>query len=198
MALRANRARPGRLAPRETLKNSGALPKRLASAGRRSLGSAMPFELLHARLPDLAEAETRSVTVLKGAPDSGYPSPGEYSFLELFCTETGCDCRRVFFSVYSSPTQEPDAVIAYGWESKQFYRKWFKQGTEEDIAMLQGPVLNCGSRQGRQAEAILRLFVDCLLPDAGFIARVQRHYRLFRATVDKPRGLLTRRRKPGG
>ena len=61
----------------------------------------------------------------------------EYAFLEMYCNEPGCDCRRVFFSVVSSRTQAPEAVIAYGWESAKFYRKWFRQGTDEDIAMLE-------------------------------------------------------------
>ena len=100
----------------------------------------------------------------------------------------------MFFSVVSSRTQAPEAVIAYGWESAKFYRKWFRQGTDEDIAMLQGPELNVGSPQGRHADAIFQLFIDSLLPQAAYIERVKRHYRAFRATVDRPRNPLLRHR----
>lgn len=144
----------------------------------------MPFESLHSRLPALAEAETRSVIVLPQAA-SALPA-ADYSFVEMFCNEPRCDCRRVFFTVFSSLTQKPEAVIAYGWESASFYRKWFKfKVSKEDIAELMGPVLNMGSPQGQYAPAILNLFTEVLLCDPGYIERLKRHYRSFRATVDK-------------
>ena len=142
----------------------------------------MPFESLHSRLPSLAEAETRSVTVL----DKSHLPPADYGFVEMFCNEPGCDCRRVFFTVFSSLTQKPEAVIAYGWESASFYRKWFKYAvSKDDIAELMGPVLNMASPQGRHAPAILNLFTEVLLGDTDYIDRIKRHYKLFRATVGK-------------
>lgn len=140
----------------------------------------MSFEPLHSRLPALAEAETRSVIVF----DETDLPPAEYGFVEMFCNEPGCDCRRVFFSVFSSLSQKPVAVIAYGWESTSFYRKWFKYPIPNlDITELQGPVLNIGSPQGPQAPAILKLFTEVLLADTDYIKRVKSHYKLFRATV---------------
>lgn len=158
----------------------------------------MPFELFYSRFPELAEKETRSVLVLDNSLIQSLPA-ADYGFMEAFCDEPGCDCRRVFFSVVSSKTSKIEAVIAYGWETKAFYRKWFKYGTEEDIASLQGPELNLGSPQGKQAEGILQLFTDLLLKDKSYIERVKHHYRMFRNTVDKPRNsLLLRRRRTGG
>ena len=142
----------------------------------------MPFESLHSRLPTLAEAETRSVTVL----DNSHLPTADYGFVEMFCNEAGCDCRRAFFTVFSSLTQKPEAVIAYGWEKASFYRKWYKYGaTKEDIAELMGPVLNMGSPQSRHAPAILNLFTEVLLRDTDYIDRIKRHYKLFRATIGK-------------
>ncbi len=158
----------------------------------------MPFELLHERLPDLAERETRTATVLLDNLDGQLP-PAEYAFHEMFCNEPRCDCRRVFFSVTSSLTEETEAVIAYGWESRAFYRVWLKYpSTKEEVDELQGPILNPMSPQSIHAPAILELFTDLLLPDVDYMARVIRHYRLFRATVDQPRNPLLRRRRPGG
>ena len=132
----------------------------------------MPFELLHQRLPDLAELETRTVVVLSDTPESKLPL-AEYAFHEMFCNEPRCDCRRVFFSVTSSRTKDTEAVIAYGWETRIFYRNWFKSSpaTMQDIANLQGPILNPGSPQSGHAEAILELFATHLLPDANYMAR---------------------------
>jgi len=158
----------------------------------------MPFEPFYERFPELAKAETRSIMVLEQGEGRDTLPPADYGFLEMFCNEPDCDCRRVFFNVFSSRTNKSEAMITYGWESARFYRKWFKYGTDEDIAMLQGPDLNVGSPQGRHAEAILQLFIDMLLPQTDYIERVKRHYQLFRATVDRAPNPLLRRRRTGG
>ena len=158
----------------------------------------MPFELLYERLPDLAEAETRTISLPHGLAELGLP-PSDYAFCEMFCNDPGCDCRRAFFAVRSSRSDELEAVIAYGWESADFYRKWFRSGwTPDDIKLLQGPCLNIGSPETRHSDALLKLFVEVLLPQKEYIERVKRHYRLFRATVDRPRSPLLRRRRGTG
>lgn len=158
----------------------------------------MPYELLHTRLPELAEAETRTITLLHDDEELGLPA-GEYAFCEMFCNEPGCDCRRVFFAVTSSRSTGFEAVIAYGWESRDFYRKWFKSGwTPDDINLLKGPCLNIGSPETRHSDALLKLFIKFLLPQQDYIDRVKRHYRQFRATVDRPLPPLLRRRRTGG
>lgn len=124
--------------------------------------------------------------------------PAEYGFMEMYCNEPGCDCRRVFFSVISPRASQVEAVITYGWESKSFYRKWLRQGTAEEIASLQGPELNPLSPQGPHADQLLDLFKDVLLKDQAYLERIKRHYRMFRATVEKPRNSLLRRRRTGG
>lgn len=94
--------------------------------------------------------------------------------------------QACFFTVFSSATKQPEAVIAYGWERASFYRKWFKHpASKEDIAELIGPMLNMTSPQGRHAPAILKLFTEVLLRDTDHIERIKRHYKLFRATVGR-------------
>jgi len=142
----------------------------------------MSFEPLYSRLPKLAKTETRSIAVL----DKSILPPADYGFVEMFCNEPGCDCRRVFFTVFSSATKQPEAIIAYGWETASFYRKWLKfPSTKEDIDELMGPVLNMGSPQGRHADAILKLFTEALLRDTSYIKRIKRHYQLFRAAAGR-------------
>jgi hypothetical protein len=72
----------------------------------------MPYAVFHSLFPELAERETRTVTVvhrlLFNLP------PAQYAFLEMFCDEPGCDCRRVLFSVLSSLHKDVQAVIAWG------------------------------------------------------------------------------------
>jgi hypothetical protein len=149
--------------------------------------------------PEMAERETRTVKLLQGSPSD--LAPGDYSLLEMFCDEPGCDCRRVMFCVVSSRTKDVAAVVAYGWESRDFYVKWMGDDDPNVIDDLQGPVLNLASPQSKQAPAILELIETVVLQDEAYIERVKRHYALFRETVDGKRpsakkAIKRRKRKP--
>src|ERR1022692_1671439 len=82
----------------------------------------MPMTPFMERFPDVGARETRSATVTQrqDLPD------GEYGFLELYCDEPGCDCRRVTICVLRPETgwSKIWATISYGWESVDFYREW--------------------------------------------------------------------------
>jgi hypothetical protein len=142
----------------------------------------MPYSLFHSRFPDVAERETRTVTVID--PSSFNLPPATYAFLEMFCDEPGCDCRRVFFTVVSSLKNDIKAVIAWGWEDRYFYSKWMGSDDPHIINDLKGPVLNLASPQSELAPALLKLFQRVLLQDSGYIERIKRHYVMFRETVD--------------
>lgn len=143
----------------------------------------MPYVLFHDHLPVIAERETRTVVIMPNS-NCGLP-PGEYAFLEMFCDEPGCDCRRVFFYVVSSISKKLEAVLTYGWESPAFYTKWLRHDDSNDIVQLKGPSLNVGSPQSHLAPLILDLFRIVLLPDTSYIERVKAHYLLFREEIDK-------------
>ncbi len=140
----------------------------------------------HDHFPELAERETRSVTV-PAHSDVGLP-PGEYGFLEMFCDEPGCDCRRVMFYVVSPGRKDELAVVAYGWESTDFYARWLKLDDPLMLAEMKGPVLNMGSPQSDLGPAILGLVRDVLLEDTAYVQRVKRHYKMFR----EPEGIKLR------
>ena len=79
----------------------------------------MPMTPFMKRFPELGARETRSVTV----PDKEDVPSGEYGFIELYCNEPNCDCRRVVVVVLRPETGwQFWAVINYGWESVKFYR----------------------------------------------------------------------------
>lgn len=159
----------------------------------------MPYQLFHDLFPDMAEKETRTITVFGDRSKTGLP-PGEYAFREMFCNEPGCDCRRVFFYVMASFRKRCEAVIAWGWESPEFYANWFPHADPEAIAGLMGPCLNIGSSQSELAVPILDLARSVLLKDEAYVERIKRHYQLFRAKIDgKPpiipfRGKRTRQK----
>lgn len=147
----------------------------------------MPYQLLYDLMPEIAEAETRTVSVFGEESGTGLP-PGQYSFCEMFCNERGCDCRRVFFYVVTSFRQGPQAVVAWGWETLDFYAKWLHDDDPDIIADLIGPSLNLGSPETDLSDGILNLTRDILLKDELYIERIKRHYRLFRAKIDgKPK-----------
>jgi hypothetical protein len=132
------------------------------------------------RFPKLAASETRSVTVTgrDDLPD------GEYGFIEFYCNEPQCDCRRVVVVVLRPETGWKFwAVINYGWESVQFYKKW-AGAPASDRSEWQGPELDPLSEQTPYAPALLNLF-KWVLQSPGYVERLKKHYQLFRAAVDE-------------
>lgn len=143
----------------------------------------MPYVFFHDYFPEIAREETRSVTILATPSSFGLPA-GDYGLVEMFCNEAGCDCRRVMFYVVSSTASGVQAVVAYGWESWQFYARWFGDKDPTIIGGLKGPVLNPGSPRSRLAPAILELIKEVVLPDEAYIERIKRHYAMVRQRVD--------------
>ena len=139
----------------------------------------MPMIPFMERFPDLAARETRSVTV---AGRTDIPD-GEYGFLELFCDETGCDCRRAMIVVLRSDTKLNKiwASINYGWESLEFYKRW--GGAWVDSSTAKGPFLDPLNPQTPYSPALLNLF-RFLLQSPEYARRIQTHYWIFRQTVD--------------
>jgi hypothetical protein len=139
----------------------------------------LSYEPFQERFPEIAEAETRTI-ISRNVPDL---PDDEYRLIEAYCNEPGCDCRRVFFNVYSWRRQETLAVIAYGWESREYYVKWFGSDDPRITEDLQGPALNAWSRQSELAPALLES-VKRILQDRQYVARIKRHYRMFKSVVD--------------
>jgi hypothetical protein len=142
----------------------------------------MPFALLYDLCPDVAEQESRSIIVTPNA-NLGLPA-GDYLFAEMFCNEPDCDCRRVFFSVFSPGGHRIEAVITWGWEDREFYKRWLGDDDPSMISEMQGPNLNMTSAQSENAPALLKLAQRVLLVDTAYVERIKRHYQLFRSKVD--------------
>jgi len=140
----------------------------------------MPMTPFMARFPELGARETRSATAIgrRELPD------GEYGFLELYCDEPGCDCRRVTILVLRPQTgwSKIWATISYGWEGPGFYREWSRAGS--DPIEMQGPCLDPINAQTQYAPALLDLF-RLLLESTEYVERLKRHYRMFRDTVER-------------
>jgi len=138
----------------------------------------IPF---HSLLPELAQREVRCVhleAVPGVTPTSGL-SAGEYAFLEFYCEDLKCDCRRVFFQVIARHRQaQVLASINYGWEKESFYRKrlpWDPDAPRQIVRASLDPI----NAQSKHAEELLELFQQRVL-DEPYRLRLKRHHQLFR------------------
>lgn len=149
----------------------------------------MPYVPLHVRHGAVARAETRTVQTMAG-PLAGLV----LHLIEAYCDERGCDCRRVFLQIYSTAVGEDDgrslemeATISFGWEPAAFYRKWAGFPlSEDDLLDLQGPALARLQQQSPRAEEVLAVVKSVLAADKDYVARLIRHYQLFRNGLDQP------------
>jgi hypothetical protein len=139
------------------------------------------------RFPVVGGRETRIAIV----PEGNELPAGEYNFVEFYCNEPGCDCRRVIITVMRPDTgwSKCWASINYGWESLEYYRKWM--GAEVKAEEIQGPCLDPLNAQSEHAPALLDLF-KTLIESPAYVERLARHYRMFRESVDREHGARTR------
>jgi hypothetical protein len=136
----------------------------------------------HSIFPELAQREVRCVHV--GAAPDGVSNPGdlpadEYVYLEFYCEDLNCDCRRVFLQVIAKG--QPGKVfasISYGWENERFYRRKMPWAPEQAIGTVRGE-LDPMNEQSEFAGDFLDLFKTVVL-DEPYRLRLRRHYRLFR------------------
>lgn len=132
--------------------------------------------------PAQAVAETRAVTVSQGAD----LPVGQYAFIERYCDDLDCDCRRVLIVVWTPATgNRAWATINYGWESVEFYQKWGIGDDAEEVG--QGPFLDPLGKQSPYAQVLLDCF-RTLIEDKAYVARLKRHYAESREAVRAQRG----------
>lgn len=108
------------------------------------------------------------MTVALGKKTGRIPK-GTYAFLEYYCVEPGCDCRRVTLLVMNE-TMKQKAAISFGFD---------QQGP------FAGPYLDTANRQSPYAEDLLQLFVDRLNAEPDWLERLYRHYRAVREKVEE-------------
>ncbi len=132
---------------------------------------------------EIAEAETRSITLFEGN-ESGLP-PGEYGFVEFYCDEKNCDCRRVHLMVVADWNREkPLAMLGFGWESPKFYDKWMHGADKKMAEQMAGVSLEPFFAQTKYAPGAKKLCENVLLADPNYVERLKQHYRMMRDRID--------------
>ena len=142
----------------------------------------------HSLLPEVAQREVRCVHL--GATTETTPEPAlpadEYLYMEFYCDDLDCDCRRVFLQVIAKG--QPGKVFAsigYGWEKESFYRKRMQGDPDEARGTVRGE-LDPLNEQSEFAEVFLDLFRRVVL-DEPYRLRLRRHYQLFREELARRR-----------
>ena len=121
----------------------------------------------------VAAEETRVIHVVER---SDIPL-GEYGFLEFFCPDPSCDCRRVTLRV-TTPDGRAWASISFGWEKARFYRRWAHDPDDADA--MAGASLDPLNHQSEFAEWFLSFFREMVQTDRKYVERLKRHYRMFK------------------
>jgi hypothetical protein len=117
---------------------------------------------------DVAKAETRSLH-LRGGRGDGVPDD-DYAFVESYCTDPGCDCRRVLLTVLAR-SRGPGAVISFGFDRGE---------------PLAGPFLDPLNPQSEYAKGLLALAKELVLSDPAYVARLERHYQMVKQKFARP------------
>jgi hypothetical protein len=124
----------------------------------------MPQHPYSAIFPDRDEP----ILVLTLQRKQGKIPKGEYAFLEMYCTDRGCDCRRVTIFVINRK-METKAVISMGFDPQE---------------PMAGPFLDDSHRQSPYAGELLQHFVSMVNEQPESLAMLQRHYRQVRKEVE--------------
>jgi hypothetical protein len=103
----------------------------------------------------------------------------EYVYLEHYCEDVSCDCRRVFLQVIAK--EQPGKIFAsinYGWEKPSFYEQRMPWDPGAAAQVTRGD-LDPLNEQSEFASEFLALFQGVVL-DEPYRLRRRRHYRLFK------------------
>lgn len=118
--------------------------------------------------PEVARRESRAVETVDRAG-----TRATFLFREFYCTEPGCDCRRVILYVHWVEGSRVAATIGYGFEPS-------RRRDEPQIS------LDPFNPQSARSEALLALFTDMIASDAGYRNGLRRRYALMKQAVDDP------------
>jgi hypothetical protein len=125
----------------------------------------------HTIFPDVASKECRTVT-----PFNDGNLPGRtFLFMEAYCPDRGCDCRRVMINVVDADRREQVATINHGFEPP-------KPPFEDEGQTFLDPL----NPQRDYSPRFLEIFRDMIERDQEYATRLQRHYQMFKRVVEDP------------
>jgi hypothetical protein len=129
----------------------------------------MDLMFFHKIEPEVAERETRTMTVLKAQDNL---PPGNYTLMESYCPDPACDCRRVMLNITCKEQLERGylATISYGFDR------------DEEMS---GPFLDPLNPQSEYSDALLELVTRAVLSDRRYVERLEEHYHLVKQAAEE-------------
>ena len=122
-----------------------------------------------------------------GIADDPHLPSGEYSFIDSYCTDNTCDCRKTIILIFHE--KKHVSTVSYGWEKPKFYLRWLKNTKDRKLAEeMSGLSIDFASPDLVSPKGIL-LLVDHLL-DEKWISMLKENYRLIRKTT-KPDNIIS-------
>ncbi len=107
--------------------------------------------------------------------DAASSTLGTLLFREFYCSDRGCDCRRVVLHAHWVEQQRVVASIGYGFEPAA-------PPFDDEPQVMLDPL----NPQSELSEQILRLFEEVVERDADIRAAFVRHYEQWKRVVDDP------------
>ena len=144
----------------------------------------MRFSSFFDQFPKLIESEFRNIFI----SDNGlckYVPPGNYAFLEMYCVDANCDCRKVIIHVITDEHFKTWAILNYGWESEEYYRAWW--GKNHLLYRPMSGVIFDPPTNDPLKQEFLKVFTDIIQSDKKYARRLQTHYFMFKEAMQKKR-----------
>jgi len=122
-----------------------------------------------------------------GLRDSSQLPDGNYTFIDMYCTDPTCDCRKTMIQVMRDGIHV--ATINFGWESPEFYQQWMGGELDELMPSLHGATIDVTSPNKVSTHGILAFFHALL--DQKWIVIMQNHYNAVKTQLAAPEGTNT-------
>lgn len=92
-----------------------------------------------------------------GLRQSPHLPDGDYTFVDTFCTDASCDCRRTLIQVLHNGVHV--STIGFGWESPSYYKKWMGVKSDDDyMPQMHGATIDMSSPNKVSSQSMLAFF----------------------------------------
>ena len=127
-----------------------------------------------------------------GLRDSRLLPDGEYRFVDTYCTDPTCDCRKTMIQAYRNDVHV--STINFGWEPAEFYRKWMGVSSGDDVDLsMSGASIDFNSPDRVSPSGMLAFFQALL--DENWIAKFKTHYAGVKTKVAETKQQKTKGRR---
>jgi hypothetical protein len=125
----------------------------------------------HLLFPSEAANECRTVI-----PTGRFDLPHRtFVWMEAYCADPQCDCRRVMLNIVDAETHDHVATINYAFEPPE-------PPFDDEGQMFLDPL----NPQSAMSPAFLEVTAEMLARDRGYHDRLVRHYTMWKTVVDDP------------